>query len=103
MSALQLILDRIVQHCDPDKVILFGSHAYGTTHEDSDLDLCVVKSGLKQRIKLQAELCMAILDITPMVDIIAIDSATMDKPAFRSSVLFDIQNKGRLLYDKVQA
>src|SRR3989339_1016399 len=27
---------------DPDKVILFGSYAYGTPNEDSDIDLYVV-------------------------------------------------------------
>jgi uncharacterized protein len=26
----------------PDTIILFGSHAYGTPHEDSDVDLLVV-------------------------------------------------------------
>ncbi|OHE15838.1 MAG: DNA polymerase subunit beta [Sulfurimonas sp. RIFOXYD12_FULL_36_11] len=27
---------------DPDKIILFGSYAYGTPNEDSDIDLYVV-------------------------------------------------------------
>ena len=93
-------MERIVQHCDPDQVILFGSHAYGLPHKDSDIDVCVVKAGLTERIKLQAELCKAVLDITPLIDIIAIDVAKMATPAYPSSVLFDIQNKGRVIYDK---
>jgi predicted nucleotidyltransferase len=32
----------IAAEFDPDKVILFGSFAYGTPHEDSDVDLLVV-------------------------------------------------------------
>src|SRR5439155_12741580 len=28
---------------DPDKIILFGSHAYGRPHRDSDVDLLVIK------------------------------------------------------------
>ena len=28
---------------DPDKIILFGSYAYGTPNEDSDIDLFLVK------------------------------------------------------------
>ena len=32
----------IVQKCSPEKVILFGSHAYGTPTDDSDVDLFVV-------------------------------------------------------------
>ncbi|NCC32626.1 MAG: nucleotidyltransferase domain-containing protein [Chloroflexia bacterium] len=29
-------------HFHPEQIILFGSHAYGTTHNDSDVDLLVV-------------------------------------------------------------
>jgi predicted nucleotidyltransferase len=32
----------IAEEFHPDKIILFGSHAYGTPHEDSDVDLLVV-------------------------------------------------------------
>ena len=34
--------DQIVQQFHPQKVILFGSYAYGTPTEDSDVDLLVV-------------------------------------------------------------
>ncbi|MFZ3199284.1 MAG: nucleotidyltransferase domain-containing protein, partial [Bacillus mycoides] len=30
---------------DVNKIILFGSHAYGMPNEDSDFDLCVVVDG----------------------------------------------------------
>ena len=33
---------RIVEAVDPDKIILFGSHARGEAREDSDVDLLVV-------------------------------------------------------------
>jgi predicted nucleotidyltransferase len=32
----------IADEFKPDKIILFGSHAYGTPKEDSDVDLLVV-------------------------------------------------------------
>src|SRR5690242_5422388 len=32
----------------PDKVILFGSYAYGTPHEDSDVDILVVMPARNQ-------------------------------------------------------
>ena len=31
---------------DPDKIILFGSYAYGTPTEDSDIDLFLIKDDL---------------------------------------------------------
>ena len=35
------IIERL-KPLDPDKIILFGSYAYGTPNEDSDVDLYVV-------------------------------------------------------------
>jgi predicted nucleotidyltransferase len=32
----------IAEEFQPDRIILFGSYAYGTPHEDSDVDLLVV-------------------------------------------------------------
>ncbi len=43
---IQAVVRRIVEGYQPDRIILFGSYAYGTPTEDSDLDLLVVKSGL---------------------------------------------------------
>ena len=36
------LLDRIVEHLNPIKVIVFGSQAAGNTHKDSDWDLLIV-------------------------------------------------------------
>ena len=43
LSLFQEITRRIVAAADPVKVILFGSHARGSTHFDSDLDLLVIE------------------------------------------------------------
>lgn len=33
---------RVAKQFQPEKIILFGSHAYGTPHEESDVDLLIV-------------------------------------------------------------
>src|SRR3989441_9156922 len=38
----------IAEEFHPDKIILFGSHAWGTPHEDSDVDLLVVMPARNQ-------------------------------------------------------
>ena len=38
---ISLIVERLKQ-INPDRVILFGSYAYGVPHRDSDIDLIVV-------------------------------------------------------------
>jgi predicted nucleotidyltransferase len=40
--ALRLITDLIVRSCDPDEVLLFGSHAKGGAGRHSDVDVLVI-------------------------------------------------------------
>jgi predicted nucleotidyltransferase len=40
---LRAITRKIVQHYHPEKIILFGSRAWGRPHKDSDYDLLIVK------------------------------------------------------------
>jgi predicted nucleotidyltransferase len=42
LQGIQKIVQQIVDRFHPQKVILFGSHAYGKPTEDSDVDLLVV-------------------------------------------------------------
>lgn len=40
---IQEVVDKIVREYQPEKVILFGSYAWGKPHEDSDVDLFIIK------------------------------------------------------------
>lgn len=40
------IIERL-ESLNPDKIILFGSYAYGTANEDSDIDLFLLKDDLE--------------------------------------------------------
>ena len=40
---------------DPDKIILFGSYAYGTPNEDSDIDLCIVELSVNSKAQEKAK------------------------------------------------
>ncbi|MBI5215439.1 MAG: nucleotidyltransferase domain-containing protein [Ignavibacteriae bacterium] len=39
---LEEITRRLVEEFQPHKIILFGSHAWGTPNDDSDVDICVI-------------------------------------------------------------
>jgi hypothetical protein len=39
---LEEIVERLKEGLHPDKIILFGSHAYGKPNDDSDIDLLIV-------------------------------------------------------------
>ena len=42
-NVIEDILKKLVAHYAPQKVILFGSHAYGEADRDSDIDLLIIK------------------------------------------------------------
>ena len=42
MDEVKELSRRIAEEFDPEKIILFGSHAYGTPKEYSDVDLLVI-------------------------------------------------------------
>lgn len=59
MRHIRAYVRRIVERFGPEKVILFGSQAYGTPHADSDVDLLVVmpcRNELDQMVKIGYEL-----------------------------------------------
>ena len=58
------IVERLLP-LQPDKIILFGSYAYGTPNEDSDIDLFLLKDDLEmdQIRKYKLELQKKLFDI----------------------------------------
>jgi predicted nucleotidyltransferase len=53
LTAIRRFARRIAERFQPDKIILFGSYAYGTPHNESDVDLLVVmrtKNAIDQSI-----------------------------------------------------
>src|SRR3954470_19232548 len=42
LAAIRRFARRIAEKFQPEKIILFGSYAYGTPHEESDVDLLVI-------------------------------------------------------------
>ena len=48
-SLLSEAVRRLVSEFDPDRIILFGSHAWGVPDEDSDIDLLVVVPRSEER------------------------------------------------------
>lgn len=71
-AAIRRYVAQIVERFHPDKVILFGSHAYGRPHADSDVDLLVVmpardevNQALRIRLTLHAPFAMDLIVRTP--------------------------------------
>ena len=42
LSAIRRFANRVARGFEPEKIILFGSYAYGTPHNESDVDILVI-------------------------------------------------------------
>ena len=51
----------VAEVVDPERIILFGSYAYGEPDENSDLDLLVIKNDKGLTIDDEVELLYAVL------------------------------------------
>ena len=68
---LKEVVRRIVSAVDPEKIILFGSHAYGKAKKGSDLDLLVVvKESSLPRYKRSVPIYKALAGILVPKDIV---------------------------------
>jgi len=48
MREIRRFARQVAERFQPEKIILFGSYAYGTPHEDSDVDILVVMPARNQ-------------------------------------------------------
>jgi len=64
-KALQLepYLRAIVNSVRPERIILFGSYAYGTPTEDSDFDLLVIRRAIESSKQSNMQIRFAIQDV----------------------------------------
>src|SRR5579863_8340123 len=56
MRLIRRFARQVAERFRPDKIILFGSYAYGTPHADSDVDILVVmpaRNQLDQAVKIE--------------------------------------------------
>jgi predicted nucleotidyltransferase len=103
-ALIQDIIQRLVETFQPEQVILFGSHAWGTPTPDSDIDLMVLVPDSELSPYQRAVLghrCLSGLGIAK--DIIVSTRAEFDfwreAPA---SLEYKVAHQGKVLYDQRQ-
>ena len=68
--AIDEMVRRIVERFDPERTILFGSHAAGGAGSDNDIDLLVVMSIEGSKRERQLEVRLALHDLPIPKDVI---------------------------------
>ena len=94
---------RVALWVHPEKVILFGSHAYGKPTWDSDVDLLlVIKNGSRKARQTALLKASAALDPRPFpVDLLVKSRSQIESRISQGDFfLQDIMENGRVLYER---
>lgn len=98
---LETIVQRLVDCLEPEKIILFGSHAYGTPNEDSDIDLLVIVEHSDQpRYRRSRAAYAALRGIMVSTDVIVMTAGEVERSVnVPSSLASRAIHHGKLLYE----
>ena len=98
---IKKITDQIVKKYKPEKIILFGSYAWGKPTEDSDVDLFIVKETKEARTKRHLKVDRMLLDRTTPIDILVYTPQEVKgRLSLGDFFVKDIIQKGKTIYAK---
>lgn len=102
MQTIRALADHIVAQFDPEKIILFGSHAYGKPTAWSDVDLLVMMDAPRGELETAIEISNSLPKIRFSVDIIVRSQEVIEKrKKLGDWFLIDVTEKGKVLYERV--
>jgi len=94
---------KIAQQYDPEKIILFGSYAYGHPTSDSDVDLLIILDHEDRNVEKAIEIRIAIRRSFPL-DLFVRRPIDIDyRIQMGDSFIREIVEQGNILYEKHHA
>lgn len=98
---IQKIADKIAEEYKPEKIILFGSYAWGNPTEDSDVDLFIVKDSDKDIFERNRDVNRIIFERDFAADILVYTPKQVEKrEKMGDPFLINILKSGQVLYAK---
>src|SRR2546421_4014295 len=102
MREIRRAAQAIARLCRPQRIVLFGSYAYGRPSEDSDVDLLVLMNG--SRLDERAVRVREAIDFHFPVDLLVRSPRDFaQRIRLGDFFLREIQQKGKVLYEAADA
>ena len=95
---IQEVADKIAREYKPEKIILFGSYAWGSPTPDSDVDLFIIKKTENTR-EMTREIDRFVFPRPFPIDLIVYTPKQAEKQSKIDFFIRNILNKGVFLYD----
>jgi len=103
-DAINDIGDKIVECFSPDKIVLFGSYAWGEPDQDSDLDLFIVMESRERPIKRAAAIRRSLKDrYVPMDVIVRTPEEVQSRLDIEDPFIKKIMKDGMVIYARDRA
>lgn len=100
MKEIRAFTDEVAEKFKPEKIILFGSYAYGKPTEDSDVDILVVMPHRPNaHVDKAVPLRLAVAHRFPMDLLVRSSKILKKRIALNDYFLKEIVENGKVLYD----
>ncbi len=100
-AELNKIVGQLIEAYRPEKIILFGSYAYGEPDADSDLDLLIIKKTSERFIDRWVNVRRIVADpkrSIPFEPIVLTPDEVEERLAIGDQFIEEIVTKGEILY-----
>jgi predicted nucleotidyltransferase len=99
LRAIRRYARQVAERFQPDKIVLFGSYAYGRPHQGSDVDLLVIMPAANE-INQAIRICVAV-EPPFSLDLIVRTPAHLERDLKDGDwFVTEIMEKGKVLYEK---
>lgn len=100
-AKIQEVTKKIATEYQPERIILFGSYAWGEPGPDSDVDLFIVKESDERRIDRARAVRKLIFGSGIAIDILVYTPAEIERRlSFEDPFITHILTKGKILWMK---
>jgi len=98
---IQKIKNQIVKNYKPEKIILFGSFAYGKPNKNSDLDLLIIKNTKSSRVKRIKDVLMKVDSDLPLEPLVYTPKELACRIKLGGDFFIEeVIRKGKIIYEK---
>lgn len=102
-QVLATIVERLHRQYQPERVILYGSYAYGNPTSDSDIDLFIIKDSTDNRVKRAIAVRRILSDSTRRIPVsprIYTPFEVKERLAMGDQFVEEILTRGIVLYER---